>query len=179
MTSEKKLAAALRKLEYGVYVVSTGQRTSGNAFTASWVTQISSEPPMVALAVHNKHQSSRMIDQSGAFVINIIASNQVEVAKTYYGPAESGYGKLKDSHVTSSPSTGTAMIPGTDGFLDCKIVNKVVAGNHTLFIAEVLAGEASGDFPYPEQFKQQTPLRRIGPGRGGIWGIKSHGHSSR
>lgn len=147
MTTDKKLAAALRKLEYGVYVVSTGKGTSGNAFTASWVSQISSEPPLVALAVHDKHQSSRMIDQSGSFVINIIASNHVEVAKTYYGPAESGYGKLKDSHVTDSPATGTAMIPGTDGFLDCRVVNKVAAGNHMLFIAEVLAGEALNDLP--------------------------------
>jgi flavin reductase (DIM6/NTAB) family NADH-FMN oxidoreductase RutF len=144
---DKHMSSALRKLEYGVYVVSMGKGTAGNAFTASWVSQVSSEPPMVALAVHNKHQSSRLLESHGAFVINLLALNHAEVARTYYGPAESGYAKLKDSQVLDAPATGTAMINGTDGFLDCKIVSKVAVGNHTLFIAEVMAAELTNDSP--------------------------------
>ena len=147
MTIDKTVAATLRKLEYGVYVVSMGKGQAGNAFTASWLTQVSSEPAMVALAVHNKHQSSRMLESHGAFVVNLLAQNHAEVARIYYGPAESGYEKLKDSQVGVSPATGTAMINGADGFLDCRIVNKVAVGNHTLFIGEVLAAELRGDVP--------------------------------
>jgi flavin reductase (DIM6/NTAB) family NADH-FMN oxidoreductase RutF len=145
MDTGKVIASALRKLEYGVYVVSMGKGTAGNAFTASWISQVSSEPPMISLAVHNKHQSSRLIDSHGAFVVNIIAQNHAEVAKTYYGPAESGYEKLKDSTVQESPATGTAMLQGVDGFLDCKVVNTVIVGNHTLFLAEVVAAEIQSD----------------------------------
>ena len=39
----------LRKLEYGVYIVTMGRGQSGNALTASWLTQVSSEPLMIAL----------------------------------------------------------------------------------------------------------------------------------
>jgi flavin reductase (DIM6/NTAB) family NADH-FMN oxidoreductase RutF len=147
MDATKQIATALRKLEYGVYVVTMGKGTAGNGFTASWISQVSSEPPMVSLAVHNKHQSSRLIAGHGAFVINMIAQNQVEVAKTYYGPAESGYERLKNSSVNDSPVTGTAMLDGAAGFLDCKIVNSIVVGNHTLFIAEVVAAEIRTDTP--------------------------------
>lgn len=147
MTVDKTITTALRKLEYGVYVVSMGKGTAGNAFTASWISQVSSEPPMVAVAVHNKHQSSRLIESHGAFVINLLAQTHGEVAKIYYGPAESGYVKFKDAQVADSPATGTAMINGADGFLDCKIVNKVAVGNHTLFIAEVLAADIHNDSP--------------------------------
>ena len=145
--TDKKIAAALRKLEYGVYVVTMGKGNDGNAFTASWVTQISSAPPMVALAVHNKHQSSRLLQEHGAFVLNLIDKDQIAVAQTYYGPAESGYQKLKHAAVKASPGTGTAMLDGAVGYLDCRIVKMVPAGNHTLLVADVVAGEISSDRP--------------------------------
>ncbi len=145
--TEKKIAAVLRKLEYGVYVVTMGKGNDGNAFTASWVSQVSSAPPMIALAVHNKHQSSRYLQEHSAFVLNIIDKDQIAVAQTYYGPAESGYDKLKHSAVKPSPVTETAMLDGAIGYLDCRIVKMVPAGNHTLLLADVVAGEVTADRP--------------------------------
>jgi flavin reductase (DIM6/NTAB) family NADH-FMN oxidoreductase RutF len=142
---EKQITTALKKFEYGIYIVTMGKGTEGNAFTASWVAQVSSEPPMVALAVHNKHQSSRLIDQHGGFVINLIAENHPEIAKAYYGPAESGYQKLAHADVGTSPATGSPLILGSLGFLDCMVVSKVSAGNHTLFIGEVKAAQLHQD----------------------------------
>lgn len=129
----------LKKLEYGVYVVTMGRGKDGNAFTASWVSQVSSDPPMVALSVHNKHQSSRLIKENKAFAINLVGQGQEAVAKTYFGPAESGYEKLANASVIDSPSTGTPLIPGAIGYLDCLLVDTVDVGNHTLFIGKVKA----------------------------------------
>jgi flavin reductase (DIM6/NTAB) family NADH-FMN oxidoreductase RutF len=134
-------------MEYGVYVVSMGKGEDGNAFTASWVTQVSSEPPMVSIAVHNKHQSNPLLKKSGAFVVNLIGEGQEAVAKTYYGPAESGYEKLKGTDVVASPGTGTPLIKGAVGFVDCRIVETVAVGNHTLFVGEVVAAEYHSDNP--------------------------------
>lgn len=136
---------ALKKLEYGVYIVTMGNGNDGNAFTASWLTQVSSEPPMVALAVHDRHQSARLIDQHRAFVINLIAEGHIEVAKAYYGPAESGYQKLQHADIGKSPVSGTPLIQGALGFIDCQVVSQVDVGNHTLFIAEVKAAELHHD----------------------------------
>lgn len=133
------ISKVMKKLEYGVYVVTMGRGTEGNAFTASWVSQISSEPPMFAVSVHNKHQSSRLIKDNKAFVVNLIGEGQEAVAKTYYGPAESGYEKLASSSVEDSPSTGTPLILGAIGYLDCLVVDTVQVGNHTLFLGRVKA----------------------------------------
>lgn len=135
----KDIQKVLKKFEYGVYVVTMGKGTDGNAFTASWVSQVSSDPPLVALSVHNKHQSARLIAENKAFVVNLIDEGQEAVAKTFYGPAESGYEKLRGSSVEDSPATGTPLIPGTIGYLDCLVVQTVEAGNHTLFIGKVKA----------------------------------------
>lgn len=141
----KDIKDVLRKLEYGVYVVTMGRGTEGNAFTASWVMQTSSEPPMIALAVRNKHQSCRLIKEAGAFALNLMGEGQEAVAKTYYGPAESGYEKLAGTSVKDSPETKTPLIPGAIGYLDCQLVNTVATGNHTLFIGEVKAATLDDD----------------------------------
>lgn len=137
----KDISNILKRLSYGIYVVTMGDGTKGNAFTASWVMQVSSEPPMIAVAVHNKHQSSHLLKTGGAFVVNLIGKGQDEVVKAYYGPAESGYEKLQGTSVTDSPATKTPLIPGAIGFLDCQITETVKAGNHTIFIGEVKASE--------------------------------------
>lgn len=135
----------LKKLEYGVYVVTMGKGTEGNAFTASWVSQVSSEPPIVAVAVHNKHQSSRLIAENQAFVVNLIGQGQEAVAKAYYGPAEAGYDKLAGTSVADSPGTSTPYIPGAIGYLDCLVIKKVEAGNHTLFLGKVKTASLNDD----------------------------------
>ncbi|MEW6411466.1 MAG: flavin reductase family protein [Candidatus Zixiibacteriota bacterium] len=141
----KDVQKVLKKLEYGVYVVTMGKGTEGNAFTASWVTQVSSDPPMVAVAVHNAHQSNPLIKKNKAFAINLIGEGQEAVAKTYYGPAESGYEKLAGTSVTDSPGTKTPLIPGAIGYLDCLLVDSVAAGNHTVFIGKVKAASLDDD----------------------------------
>ena len=143
----KEIRKVLKKLEYGVYLVSAGKGHAGNAFTASWITQVSSEPPMVAVAVNSKHQSARIIKEHGAFVINLLKDEWTDVAKTYYGPAESGYEKLKHAFLQNSPATGTPIFEGVPGYLDCAVVDTVQAGNHTIFIGEVKAAELKDDIP--------------------------------
>ncbi|MBN2227483.1 MAG: flavin reductase [candidate division Zixibacteria bacterium] len=143
----KDINKVLKKLEYGIYIVTMGKGTDGNAFTASWLTQIGSEPPMVALAINNKHQSARLIKQAGAFAVNLIDEGQADFAKVYYGPAESGYRKLESAKVTDAPGTGSPILGGVVGYLDCRVTDTVSAGNHTLFIAEVVAAVYNSDKP--------------------------------
>lgn len=145
MAITQEATKALRKLSYGVYVVTLGKGEDGNGFTASWLSQVSSEPPLIALAVHNKHKSAWQLKEEDAFVVNLLPENEEGVAKAYYGPAESGYDKLKAKDISDAPATGTPKLNHAMGFLDCRIVNRVAAGNHTLFIAEVLAGELAAD----------------------------------
>jgi len=143
MSTDKEIKHVLGKLEYGVYVVSMGKGEDGNAFTASWLTQVASEPPTIILAVHSKHQSARILNERDCFVVNLLPKGAEGMAKTYYGPAESSYAKLRGVDVTPAPSTGCPVIPGAAAFLDCRIIKRVPCGNHTVFFGEVLAGRVN------------------------------------
>lgn len=145
MTPDKAIAKVLSKLEYGVYVVTMGKGQKGNAFTASWITQVSSEPPMVAMAINNKHQSSRLLNEQEGFVVHLIPEGSESFARNFYGPAERGYAKLQATPVTDSPGTGSPILEGASGWFDCRIVKRIPAGNHTIFMGEVVAGELTQD----------------------------------
>ena len=145
MSADKNVLAVLKRLEYGVYIVTMGRGEAGNAFTASWVAQVSSEPPMIAVAIHNKHQSARILHSEQSFLVNLIPAEGEAVARTFYGPAESGYEKLKAANISNSPVTGNPIISGAAAYVECKIVYRVAAGNHTIFIGEVVGGDSVGE----------------------------------
>ena len=141
MSNSKQIGNVLARLDYGVHVVTMGEGETGNALTVSWLTQVSSDPPMVALAIKSSHQSARLVKEAGSFAVNFLAIHHESLAKTYYGPAESGYDKLKGSSLAKAPVTGSPLLSGAVGFLDCKIAQQLVAGDHTIFVGEVVAAE--------------------------------------
>lgn len=145
MSKENEIPKVLAKLEYGVYVLTMGNGVNGNAFTASWLSQISSDPPMIAVAIHNSHQSARLLGEMSSFAVNLLPQGQEAVAKAYYGPAESGYRKLDATKVGEAPKSGCPIIGGSVGYLDCRIVKRSPAGNHTVLFGEVLAAELEKD----------------------------------
>jgi len=145
MPKDNKINSVLAKLEYGIYVVSMGKGTDGNAFTASWLTQVAGDPPTLVVAINNKHQSARLLQEQSCFAVNILPEGQEGVARTYYGPAESGYRKLEAAALKEAPRTGCPLIVGSVGYLDCKIVKRVPIGDHTVFFGEVLAAELEKD----------------------------------
>jgi flavin reductase (DIM6/NTAB) family NADH-FMN oxidoreductase RutF len=144
---DKNELAVLKRLEYGVYIVTMGRGEAGNAFTASWVTQVSSEPPLVAVAIHNKHQSARLLNDQETFLVNLLPIEGEPVARSYYGPAESGYEKLKATSISNSPVTGTPIINGAAGYIECRIVQRLATGNHTLYVGEVIGGASLTEGP--------------------------------
>lgn len=145
MSSETDILKVLTKLEYGVYVVTIGNGDNNNAFTASWLTQVASSPPMIVLSIHNKHQSGRLLSEQDCLAVNLLSKNSESVARTYYGPAEAGYRKLDGVNTTPAPETGCPLIPGAVGYLDCRVQKRIPAGNHTVFMAEVVAAKLKTD----------------------------------
>ena len=79
----------LRKIPYGLYVIGTMQDNTVNGFTASWLSQISFEPPMIMIGVQKKSAAYKMVEASKVFTVNFLAKNQTEIAKTFFRPSKS------------------------------------------------------------------------------------------
>ena len=128
---------ALRKIVHGVYVIGVRGEGKLNAFTATWVSQVSFEPPLVMIAVRKLSVSHQMIEQSKVFVINLLASGQKLLAQHFLKPAHLGGDKLQGiPHrlgVTEAP-----ILQEAAAFLECRVREIHPGGDHSIIIGEVI-----------------------------------------
>src|SRR6516164_4783931 len=67
---------ALRLFTYGLYAVMCADEGEINAFTANWLTQVSFEPPLLAVSIENTSKSLPMILHSQRLAVNVLPSGQ-------------------------------------------------------------------------------------------------------
>ena len=70
----------LRTFTYGLYAVSCAEGDEVNIFTANWLTQVSFDPPLLAVSVENASKSLPMILRSRKFMVNVLRSGGRELA---------------------------------------------------------------------------------------------------
>ncbi|GCE24672.1 flavin reductase [Dictyobacter alpinus] len=128
---------ALRAFTYGLYVIMSKENEVVNAFTANWLTQVSFEPPLIAVSIENNARSLAMIKQTQTFTINVLRTGQRELA----GQLGRSYNKNPDKLTDIAYHLQDNRYPILDAALSwvaCEVRNMVPAGDSTLCIAEVI-----------------------------------------
>ena len=129
--------AALRALTYGLYVVGARAGDEVNAMTATWVTQVSFEPPLVAVAVQTNAHTHALIDAGRSFTLNVLAAGQKALAAKFTQPQRRAGDKLGPYAIGLS-ATGCPILRDALAYVDCELVQAVPSGDHTLFIGRVV-----------------------------------------
>ncbi len=128
---------ALRSILHGVYVIGVRDGEKRNAFTATWVTQVSFEPPLVAAAIRKESLSLQMIEKSRVFVINFLASGQKPLAQHFLKPAHLGGDKLEGvSH--RAGVTGAPILEEAAAYVECRVKAIHPDGDHAIVVGEVV-----------------------------------------
>ena len=122
----------LSLLSYGLYVVGTKDGSAPHGMTANWITQVSFDPELVALAVEKDAQSKTMIEKSRVFSVSILKSGQKDVA------GEFAKAKKDREFRFVSKKTGAPILAGAAAYLDCRVVDSHPAGDHVIFFGEVV-----------------------------------------
>jgi flavin reductase (DIM6/NTAB) family NADH-FMN oxidoreductase RutF len=115
---------AFGKLTYGIYVLTSHHEEKINGMIASWVSQVSYEPPLIMVAVHPKRFSHQLIEHGG------------------------GFAKFSTINWTLG-KTGCPILSECLAYLECELKTHYRPGNHTLFIGEVIA---AGVFAHQKPF---------------------------
>jgi flavin reductase (DIM6/NTAB) family NADH-FMN oxidoreductase RutF len=130
---------AVGKMTYGIYVLTTFYEKEINGMIASWVSQVSYEPPLIMVAVHPNRYSHHLIEQSGCFALHILARKQSDFLSRFKGSDP----KAKFSSIQwIRGKTGCPVLNACIAYVECNVINKYTPGNHTLFLGEVVAAEA-------------------------------------
>lgn len=140
------IGAAMGRIPSGVFIITAKRGMTGGAgandgspyvgMMASWVVQAGFEPPTVSVAIHPEREIYQAIQDSGAFCINVLSNENMNLMRTFsrYSPEQ-----FKELDLTDTPCG--AILNESVAVLQCRVIGCHNAGDHHLFIAEVVDGE--------------------------------------
>jgi flavin reductase (DIM6/NTAB) family NADH-FMN oxidoreductase RutF len=137
--------AILRHFPYGLYVVTVGHGGEEHGMTANWVTQAAFDPPMVVVAVENGSRTIEMIRDAHHFAVNVLQKGQRDLAAKLGRSSEQSPHKLKGIKTKPAPGANTPVLADCLGWVECRLITTLPAGDHTLVLGEVI--EAGADHP--------------------------------
>lgn len=133
--------AALRMIPYGLYVL-TGETPDGKvaAATVNWVTQASFEPPLIVVAVKADSGAHAVIEEAGAFALNVLGKGQSEVAVNFFKSAERK-GDTVGGEAFHAGTIGAPILDNCRAAIECELLEIVRRGDHSIFVGEVVGTE--------------------------------------
>lgn len=127
--------SAFGQMTYGIYVLTTRKEDAVNGMIASWVTQVSYDPPLIIVAVHPNRYSHDMIVTTRAFGLHIIDQSQKDLLKRFKGPDP----MEKFSGMDWTPGiSGVPILTDCLAWFELEVIEQHQPGNHTLFIGKVV-----------------------------------------
>ncbi len=141
------LSSAYRLLHpmHTVLVSCVGKTGKPNIITLAWSMPTSMSPPLVAVSIGLRKHSHALIEESGEFVVNIPT---IDILKeTLFCGRVSGkaHDKFKEAGLTPFPArkVKSPIIKECVAHLECKLHDKFVTGDHTVFVGEVVEAYAN------------------------------------
>jgi flavin reductase (DIM6/NTAB) family NADH-FMN oxidoreductase RutF len=130
------LRNVMRYFPSAVTVVTSALDT-GELFglTVSAFISVSLEPPLVLISIRNESTAKDLLIKSGKYCVNILSAAQQDIAVKFSLTGEAGRFLGLDYYIGKN---GNPIIRNCIGYLDCRITQVIPAGDHTLFLAEVV-----------------------------------------
>jgi flavin reductase (DIM6/NTAB) family NADH-FMN oxidoreductase RutF len=152
----------LRMIPYGLYVLTAkGKDDAVAAATVNWVTQASFTPPLVVVGVKADSHAHALIKESKAFALNVLGKGQGPLAYTFFKPA-AREGQTISGEPFRSGTTGAPILERTPAFVECRLVDSIERGDHSIFVGEVI--EAGLPKPVEGRADDATLwLKELGP----------------
>ncbi len=127
----------LRMIPYGLFVVTTKHGEEVGAATINWMTQVSFQPPLVALGVKADSGTLVHIKAGGEFAVNVLGTGQKDSAFAFFKPTRIEGNKIS-GHEFETKTTGAPLLLDAPAWFECRATDFVERGDHTVVVAEVI-----------------------------------------
>lgn len=134
VAAARRFRDVLSRFASGVTVVTAVSNGEPVGLTCQSFSSVSLEPPLVLFIPAKSSRAWPAIQRSGKFCVNFLGAEQADVSNQM---ASRGADKYAGIDWTPAPATGSPVLPGTVGFVDCTIHAVHEAGDHYLVIGRV------------------------------------------
>ena len=146
---EVSLKEALNKFKPArfAFVISIDQNNKPSGMIAGQIMRCSSQPPLYAVSLAKSGHTYKLIRESKEFVVATPSESlreAIDLFSSHHGDETDKFSKAKikttKAHYIKTPLLTQATIN-----LECKLQQEVDAGDHIIFIGEVLASHLNED----------------------------------
>ena len=106
---------------------------------------LSLDPPLVLVCVERDAESHACILEAGFFAVNVLGAGKGEMLSrrfSSYGVEDKFAGVAYDEAVSGAPVLDAAI-----AWADCRLTDHHPGGDHTIFVGEVITGDAVDGLP--------------------------------
>ncbi len=136
----------------GVFVITARSGDKLNGMTAAWVSQVSFRPRLLSVSIAPQRYTYQLIKEAGFFAINVLGVGQVEIAKHFGFKSGREVNKFAQIDYFLAPK-GSPILKDAVAYFECKLVSICEAGDHSLFLGEILSHKILHEGVPPMIFK--------------------------
>jgi len=125
----------------GVTVVCADAGPGPAGFTATSLTSVSIDPPLVSFAIATTSSAWPAIRDTESLTVNFLAAEQHEIATRF---ATSGIDRFGGPTLWSRLETGEPVLDNAPAFLRAVVTDRIRAGDHHVVLALVVDAETGG-----------------------------------
>ncbi len=144
---QNSIAAAIARIPSGCSILTTGNESRATGTLVSWVQQAAFDPPVITVSLKRGRAVQELIDAGGRFTLNVIGEDRSKMFQHFakgFSLEEDAFAGLRTEPTPYGPRLSDAI-----AHLGCRVMEKVAAGDHDLYVAQVVAGIAiEGKRPY-------------------------------
>ncbi len=140
---------AMFKIGYGLYVLTARENGFDNGCIINTVTQVTSEPNRITVAVNKANKTHDMILASGEFNVSILTTSaSFEIFKYFGFRSGKDVNKFDGYSDAKRSSNGIYYVTdSTNAYISAKVISATDLGSHTLFLADVTDCEVLSEIP--------------------------------
>ena len=130
----------MRGFPAGVAVVSVDAAGGRLALTVGSLASVSLEPPLVGVAIGREAAMHELLRETGAFGVSLLGGDQEGLAQ-HFARGVPPIALWHGIDWRPGPATGSPLLDGAVGWLECRVEAEHPAGDHSLFVGEVVGAE--------------------------------------
>jgi flavin reductase (DIM6/NTAB) family NADH-FMN oxidoreductase RutF len=121
----------------GVAVITSADGDSLHGMTANAISSLSLDPVLLLICVDKTAHTYQAVQASQAFAVNVLGEHQETLSRLFAKHDDSPPGTLRGQTFRKG-QTGTPILTDCLAFLECRVVNMIDGGDHSIFLGEVV-----------------------------------------
>jgi 3-hydroxy-9,10-secoandrosta-1,3,5(10)-triene-9,17-dione monooxygenase reductase component len=147
MNEAERIGPALGKIPSGLFIATATLNGAPMGMLCSFVEQAGFRPPMISMAVGHGRPIIEALDESGLFGLHILGKENAALLKAF---ARGDNPAAFTENALIENTHGVPQFADAWAFLVAKVAGRLSAGDHTLYLAEVLDGALQKEGQEPQ-----------------------------